>query len=46
MSIAFFIVTTIGLSVLLFIIISKALKGKVKKYSREEIEKEQFGNNN
>jgi ABC-type polysaccharide transport system permease subunit len=37
------IVMTILMSIILAIIISKLLNGKIKKYTREELEEKQFG---
>ena len=39
------IVMTILMSTILAIIISKLLNGRVKKYTREELEEQQFGKN-
>ena len=39
------IVMTILTSTILAIIISKLLNGRVKKYTREELEEQQFGKN-
>ena len=44
MKIAFYIVMIIGLCVLLVYVIDKCLKGRFKKYTREEIEEKMFGN--
>jgi ABC-type polysaccharide transport system permease subunit len=37
------IIVTILMSVILAIIISKLLNGRIKKYTREELEEKQFG---
>ncbi len=41
-----YILAIIVISLLLFLLISKLLKGRFKKYSREETEEKLFGNKN
>lgn len=46
MNLTIHIICTIASSIALAFVISYLLKGKIKKYTREELEEKQFGKNN
>ena len=46
MKLTSYIICTIALSIVFAVLISYLLKGKTKKYTREELEMKEFGKNN
>ena len=46
MKLTSYIICTIALSIVFAVVIFYLLKGKIKKYTREELEEKQFGKNN